>query len=135
MYHSSLVSERIKAMAKEKKMAVKDVLQNAGLSANTMSNMKTSMPKADNLAKIADALNCSVDYLLGRDVTSLPESIQKEIPPASNNESETNGTISRTEVQQLLCSLGYVDENYVLSDDDLGIILSVGTILDSWFKK
>lgn len=31
-----------------------------------MSNMKTSMPKADNLAKIADHLNCSVDYLLGR---------------------------------------------------------------------
>lgn len=28
--------------------------------------MKTSMPKADNLAKIADCLNVSVDYLLGR---------------------------------------------------------------------
>lgn len=25
-----------------------------------------SMPKSDNLAKIADFLNCSVDYLLGR---------------------------------------------------------------------
>ena len=31
-----------------------------------MSNMKTSMPKSDNLAKIADYLDCSVDYLLGR---------------------------------------------------------------------
>ena len=28
--------------------------------------MKTSMPKADTLAKIADQLGCSVDYLLGR---------------------------------------------------------------------
>ena len=25
-----------------------------------------TLPKADNLAKIADYLNCSVDYLLGR---------------------------------------------------------------------
>ncbi len=31
-----------------------------------MSNLKTSMPKADTLAKIADYLDCSVDYLLGR---------------------------------------------------------------------
>lgn len=39
--------------------------------------MKTSMPKADNLAKIADYLDCSVDYLLGRtdipQVVNLPE--------------------------------------------------------------
>lgn len=37
-----------------------------GLGQNTMANLKTSMPKADNLAKIADYLSCSVDYLLGR---------------------------------------------------------------------
>lgn len=36
-----------------------------------MANLKTSMPKADTLAKIADYLNCSVDYLLGR--TDNPE--------------------------------------------------------------
>ena len=52
MYNSSNIAERIKATA-------------------TMSNMKTSMPKADNIAKIADYLDCSVDYLLGR--TDNPE--------------------------------------------------------------
>ena len=31
-----------------------------------MIHFETSMPKADNLAKIADVLGCSVDYLLGR---------------------------------------------------------------------
>lgn len=41
-----------------------------------MSNMKTSMPKADNLARIADYLDCSVDYLLGR--TDVPE-LQKPV--------------------------------------------------------
>ena len=42
------------------------MLEDVGLGFNTMSNMKSSMPKADNLAKIADYLEVSVDYLLGR---------------------------------------------------------------------
>lgn len=71
MYNSSNVAERIKATAKTKGISIKEVLKNAGLGFNTMSNMKTSMPKADNIAKIADYLDCSVDYLLGR--TDNPE--------------------------------------------------------------
>ena len=66
MYNSIEVSERIKSLAKSKNISVKRILEEAGLGFNTMSNMKTSMPKADNLAKIADCLGCSVDYLLGR---------------------------------------------------------------------
>lgn len=71
MYNSSSVAERIKATAKLNGVSVKEVLENVGLGFNTMSNMKTSMPKADNLARIADYLDCSVDYLLGR--TDNPE--------------------------------------------------------------
>ncbi len=71
MYNSSNVAERIKVTAKRKGVSVKEVLENVGLGFNTMSNMKTSMPKADNIAKIADYLGCSVDYLLGR--TDNPE--------------------------------------------------------------
>lgn len=44
-----------------------------GLGKNTLSNFKTSMPKADNLAKIADYLGVSVDYLLGREKPEMPE--------------------------------------------------------------
>ncbi len=66
MYNSNEVAERIKLFAKSKNISVKKVLEEAELGFNTMSNMKTSMPKADNLAKIADCLGCSVDYLLGR---------------------------------------------------------------------
>ena len=43
-------------------------LRNIGLAGTTLANMKNgSMPSADKLAVIADALGCSVDYLLGRD--------------------------------------------------------------------
>ena len=66
MYSPPDIAERIKACAKLKHIPVKQVLADAGLGFNTMSNMKTSMPKADTLAKIADQLGCSVDYLLGR---------------------------------------------------------------------
>ena len=71
MYISNNVAEKIKILAKSKGISVKKLLEDVGLGFNTMSNMKTSMPKADNLAKIADYLDCSVDYLLGR--TDIPE--------------------------------------------------------------
>lgn len=66
MYSSDNIAARIKQRAKEINVSLTQVLNDAGLGRNTMSNFKTSMPKADNLAKIADCLNCSVDYLLGR---------------------------------------------------------------------
>lgn len=71
LYISSAVAERIKKRTKEKNVTAKRMLAEVGLGVNTMSNMKTSMPTADNLAKIADYLDCSVDYLLGR--TDKPE--------------------------------------------------------------
>lgn len=71
MYISSNVADRIKLVAKNKNISVKKLLEDVGLGFNTMANMKASMPKADNLARIADYLDCSVDYLLGR--TDNPE--------------------------------------------------------------
>lgn len=71
MYNSNNVAEKIKTLSASKGITVKRLLVDTGLGKNTMSNFKTSMPKADNLAKIADYLNVSVDYLLGR--TDNPE--------------------------------------------------------------
>lgn len=71
MYNSQDIAQSIKKMSKDKNITIKKLLEDVGLGFNTMSNMKTSMPKADNLAKIADYLDCSVDYLLGR--TDNPE--------------------------------------------------------------
>ena len=65
-YISSEIAERIKLIAKSKGLTVSTVLKEVNLGRNTMANFKTSMPKADNLAKIADYLDCSIDYLLGR---------------------------------------------------------------------
>ena len=64
MYNSQDVAQSIKKMSKDKNITIKKLLEDVGLGFN-------SMPKADNLAKIADYLDCSVDYLLGR--TDNPE--------------------------------------------------------------
>lgn len=66
MYISTNISDKIKQLCKSKGVSVKKMLEDVGLGFNMISCMKTSMPKADNLAKIADYLDCSVDYLLGR---------------------------------------------------------------------
>lgn len=73
MYNSSDTATTIKNLTKKRGMTIKDMLSSCGLGRNTLSNMlvRGSWIQANNLAKIADCLDCSVDYLLGRD--SMPE--------------------------------------------------------------
>lgn len=66
MYNSNDIAKRIKEIAKIRHIKITDMFEYIGLGKNTLNNFKTSMPKSDNLAKIADYLDCSVDYLLGR---------------------------------------------------------------------
>ncbi len=68
LYISANTAERIKVMAKSKGIAIKDMLSDCDLSKNALSSMlsRGSWLKANNLARIADYLDCSVDYLLGR---------------------------------------------------------------------
>ena len=67
MYTSQDLAIRIKAIAKEKNTVIKDMLAELSLGSNTMSALYHGKSIAfDSLAKIADYLDCSVDYLLGR---------------------------------------------------------------------
>ena len=66
MYKSSDVADKLRSMAKLRGVSMASVLSDAGLSYNLMTNMRKSMPNATSLAKLADRLECSVDYLLGR---------------------------------------------------------------------
>ena len=87
MYESYQIAEKIKAIAKSRNIVIKIMLEECGLSKNTLSSMASggSTPKSENLAKIADYLNCSVDYLLGRvDTPNGTYSI--------NNNTNINGT-------------------------------------------
>lgn len=72
MYNSQEIANRIKSMAKSKKVSLKTLLSDCGMGINTISQMsKGNDMLSKNLARIADYLDCSVDYLLGR--TDNPE--------------------------------------------------------------
>lgn len=67
MYTSTILADRIKARAKEQHIQLKTIWKEIDITDNTLTNLrKGSMLGADTLALIADCLNCSVDYLLGR---------------------------------------------------------------------
>lgn len=72
LYSSHNLAICIKKCAKEKKIVIKDMLIACNLGSNTMSALYHGKSIAfDSLARIADYLDCSVDYLLGR--TDNPE--------------------------------------------------------------
>jgi len=72
LYNSADIAESIKRTAKQKYIIIKTMLSDCGLGSNTMSNMYHGKAiGSDSLAKIADYLDVSVDYLLGR--TDKPE--------------------------------------------------------------
>ena len=63
------VFEAIKNLADKQGKNVKTVAIDVGLSENAIYGWKKTKPKADDLAKVADYFDVSVDYLLGRDTT------------------------------------------------------------------
>ena len=72
LYNSPDVAKRIKNIAKSKKIAVRQMLDDCDIGSNAMSHLLHGRTMAfDSLARIADYLDCSVDYLLGR--TDNPE--------------------------------------------------------------
>lgn len=72
MYNSQKIAERIKLRAKQQNISVNQLLANCKLGKNTVVKIANGTDILTlNFAKIADYLDCSVDYLLGR--TDIPE--------------------------------------------------------------
>ena len=67
MYDLQLIEERIMTIAKSKGLSKNKLLINAKLHKGVFDNMKKGqVPSIDKIHTIADYLECSVDYLLGR---------------------------------------------------------------------
>ena len=67
MYNSQEIANRVKTIVKQQNKSVNEVLIACELGKNTISKMANGTDVySKNLAKIADYLDCSVDYLLGR---------------------------------------------------------------------
>ncbi len=119
MYNAQNLGERIKSQAREKNILIRDLLTSCDLSINTISQMTDKKGLSSfSLAKIADYLECSVDYLLGR--TDNPEFGTPTLQNSGNhiafgnscqNNSIAIGDIARDvssdteELEQEICSI------------------------------
>lgn len=67
------LANTIKTLCKLKKITVKSLLESCKINRNFMYDLekKAQAPSVDKLEAIADQLDCSIDYLLGR--TNRPE--------------------------------------------------------------
>ena len=67
MYNLQLNIDRILTLTNSKNLSINQMLKNADLSTSILDNMKRGrLPSVDKIYYIADYLDCSVDYLLGR---------------------------------------------------------------------
>ena len=62
------IAVRIKARCKEKSLAISAVLKACGINRNFIYDLEHNdrSPSCDKIIKLADYLDCSADYLLGR---------------------------------------------------------------------
>ena len=68
------LTDKIKMLADSKKTNFAEIERNIGLSNGQIRRWDSSSPKVENVQKVADYFDVSVDYLLGReDKTSLAE--------------------------------------------------------------
>lgn len=67
-YKSLFVANHIKELLRQKKISASKMLAELELNKNTLFTMQSSgyLPRLESVAQIADYLDCSVDYLLGR---------------------------------------------------------------------
>ncbi len=105
MQNSQDIATNIKKITKFKKITIGKMLSDCDLSKNTLSTMQSRgyLPRAETLIKIADYLECSVDYLLGRtDVQVIepfiraPDNTSKYV--TTTNDVETTLIIDRKSV-------------------------------------
>lgn len=76
--------ERLYKMCDEKGCKPNTIAKSIGLSTATATKWKNgTIPNGEALIKIADYLDCSIDYLLDR--TNIPEVNREKIAPASTN--------------------------------------------------
>ena len=67
MYDSQKIADRIRERAKEQGKTLKFLLSECNLNINTISHISSGRDiTTQHFAKIADCLECSMDYLMGR---------------------------------------------------------------------
>ena len=93
------IANLIRLQTSTQKINISQMFTNIGLGKNTLSNLDNgSMIKADSLGKIADYLNVSVDYLLGR--TDEPTPTFTNVGNNNNGNQAIHGNVTVSQPQE-----------------------------------
>ena len=111
MYNPRNIADRIKRTAKSKSISLKTMLSDCNLGINLISQLANGQAVTYvNFAKIADYLDCSVDYLLGR---------------TDNNSSNSNSNITNSTVVQGINHSSVIMKNsseLTLTDEEIELL-------------
>ena len=100
MYITQNIAERIKEALKRKQIPIKVMLTDLDMGINTISEFsKGKQLSCISLAKIADYLNVSVDYLLGRNPSDIISPIKKTADDSGMELYEALDDIDRAEIR------------------------------------
>ena len=95
MYTAQVTIDRIQTIIRSRGLVQKEVLADCGLNENTLKRMTDNRGMASfSLAKIADYLNVSVDYLLGRTDEPEVKSMSNVVSIDGNNIGAINNAVS-----------------------------------------
>lgn len=100
MYDSQTIAFMIKKTAKEKNIAIKQLLETCNLNINTISELsKGKQISYTSFATIAECLGVSTDYLLGREDS---QKSKTEIPDSDKSPTDDFKDLSAEQWQDLL---------------------------------
>lgn len=93
MYNPQITYERVKELSRVRKISISEINKTAGISENTISQSakRSEGMGARNLYEIAQCLDCSVDYLLGRSENPQSHKCPVTLGEISNNSGVIGG--------------------------------------------
>lgn len=111
MQNSQETANRIKERAKIKGVSISKLLLACELNKNAIFTMQSSgyYPRVEAITKIADYLDCSVDYLLGR----------TDYPEINNGQFEYDGVKLEGHMQKVDGGYAYTDDEATVSTEDI----------------
>ena len=108
--------ERIKSICDERGLSVYRIEKDCGFGNGSIMKWENSSPKVDNVIKLADYFDVSVDYLLGRENTSLPIHRQKnEVISAEELDALLKTDNGLNYLEKLCATLNKKQQIYVIS--------------------
>lgn len=115
-------------MRHESGLSLDELSEKSGIPKGTLAKITSGITKAPSLETMR-----SLVYAMGYTLDDLDKGTIKKKAPAPSEDSTR--AISVEALEAMLIQGGFIRPDDDLSDDDLDFLLSVGRIVETWFRK